>query len=54
MDMYNIWNEAAYSDHEVTDEARETMETFVEDTVEEVNKKCKLKDKLKLSLRYAL
>ena len=54
MDMYNIWNEAAYSDHEVTEESRTSMEMFVEDTVEEVNKKCKLRDKLRLTLRYAL
>jgi hypothetical protein len=54
MDMYNIWNEAAYSDHDVTEESRVSMETFVEDTVEAVNKKCTLRDKLRLTLRYAL
>ncbi len=54
MDMYDIWKEAAYSDHEVTEESRVSMEAFVEDTVEAVNKKCKLGDKLRLTLRYAL
>ena len=54
MDMYDIWNEAAYSDHDVTEESRISMEAFVEDTVAEVNKKCKLRDKLRLTLRYAL
>lgn len=54
MDMYDIWKEAAYSDHDVTEESRVSMEAFVEDTVEAVNKKCKLGDKLRLTLRYAL
>ena len=54
MNMYDVWNEAAYSDHEVTEESRTTMETFIEDTVDQVYKKCGLRDKLRLRLRLAL
>ena len=54
MDMYRIWSEAAYSDHTVTEESRLLMEKFMKDTVNQVNEKCKFKDKLRLKLRYAL
>ena len=54
MDMYKVWSEAAYSDHDVTDRTRLVMETFTKDTVNQVKNKCKLRDKLKLKLLYAL
>jgi len=53
-DMYSVWNEATYSDHEVSERTRLVMETFMKDTIEQVNKKCKFMDKLKLKLKYAL
>jgi hypothetical protein len=54
MDMYKVWSEAAYSDHDVTDRTRLVMEAFTRDTVTQVKNKCKLRDKLRLHLRYAL
>ena len=54
MDMYKVWSEAAYSDHDVTDRTRLVMEAFTKDTVNQVKNKCKLMDKLKLKLLYAL
>ena len=54
MDMYKIWSEAAYSDHTVTEESRLVMEKFMKDIVNQVNEKCKFKDKLRLKLKYAL
>ena len=54
MEMYDVWNEAAYSDHEVQGNSRILMEAFMKDTMTEVNKKCKFKDKLRLKLKYGL
>ena len=53
-DMYGIWSEAAYSDHEVSEESRLLMKAFMNETIARVNKNCKLKDKLRIKLRYAL
>lgn len=53
-EMYDLWREAAYSDHEIPERSRLLMETFTEDTVKYVKDKCKLRDKLRLRLRYAL
>lgn len=54
MDMYKAWSEAAYSDHEVSERTRLLMEAFTKDTINQVKNKCKLRDKLRLSLKYAL
>ena len=54
MDMYSLWNEAAYSDHDVSERSRMLMQAFTEDTVDQVKKKCKFRDKLRLRFRYAL
>ena len=53
-DMYIIWSEAAYSDHEVSESTRQLMDGFMKDTVKMVDDKCKFKDRLRLKLRYAL
>jgi hypothetical protein len=53
-DMYKIWSEAAYSDHEVSEEARELMDSFMNDTIKQIKDKCKLRDILRLRLRHAL
>ena len=52
--MYSVWNEATYSDHDVSERTRLVMETFMKDTIEQVNKKSKFMDKLRLKLKYAL
>jgi len=54
MEMYDMWNEAAYSDHAVPEGSRLLMEGFMKETINQVQKKCKLRDKLRLKLRYAL
>ncbi len=54
MDMYKSWSEAAYSDHPVSEKTRLLMEAFTKDTAEQVKKKSKLMDKLKLRFKYAL
>ena len=53
-DMYVIWSEAAYSDHEVSEETRLMMNKFMEDTIVLIKDKCSFMDKLKLRYRYAL
>ena len=53
-DMYKIWSEAAYSDHEVSEDARELMDSFMNDTIKQVKDRCKLRDLLRLRIRYAL
>lgn len=53
-EMYLLWSEAAYSDHDVTENTRVLMNAFMKDTVKMVDDKCKLKDKLRLKFRYAL
>lgn len=53
-DMYSIWSEAAYSDHEVTETSRQLMDVFMKDTIKMVDEKCKLKDKIRLKFRHAL
>lgn len=52
--MYNVWSEAAYSDHSVSEETRFLMESFMKDTIDQINSKCRFRDKLRLKLRYAL
>lgn len=54
MEMYDMWNEAAYSDHEIPEGSRLLMEGFMRETIDQVKKKSKLRDKLRLKLRYAL
>lgn len=52
--MYNVWSEAAYSDHDIPEENRWLMETFMKDTIDQINDRCKFREKIKLRLRHAL
>ena len=52
--MYELWKEAAYSDHAVSDQSLRDMKVFMEDTIKFSKNKCTFKDKLKIKLRYAL
>ena len=52
--MYDLWKEAAYSDHAVSDESLQDMKLFMKETVELSKGKCSFKDKLKIIFRYAL
>jgi len=53
-EMYTVWSEAAYSDHEVSEDARLTMQKFMNETIKKTKEKCKLKDTLRLRFRHAL
>lgn len=53
-DMYTIWSEAAYSDHEVSEDTRLLMDTFMEETIKKVKDKCNFRDRLRLRFRHAL
>ena len=52
--MYELWSEAAYSDHQVSEDSRILMNAFMKDTISTVKKNSKLKDKLRMHFRYAL
>lgn len=53
-DMYELWSEAAYSEHDVTEETRRDMDSFMKDTIERVTEKCGFREKMRLATRYAL
>ena len=52
--MYELWSEAAYSDHEVSAETLRDMDSFMQDTIKMADRKCSFKDKLKIRFKYAL
>ncbi len=54
MEMHDVWSEAAYSDHTIPEGSRLLMDGFVRETIDQVKKKCKLRDKLRLKWLYAL
>ena len=45
-EIRRLWNEAAYSDHVLTEQDRETMTTYLEQTEEKVLSRCGLKKRL--------
>ena len=53
-DMLGVWKEAVYSDHKVTEDTRQEMEDFLDDTVKMVRKNTGFRDKLRIRFRYAL
>ena len=52
--MLKLWQEAVYSDHEITESNRKTMKQFVEETVRIAKSKADWKEKLRIVFRYAL
>ena len=54
MDMYKLWSEAAYSDHDVMPDTLRDMDIFMQQTIKMIEKKCSLRDKLRIRLKYAL
>lgn len=52
--MYDLWKEAAYSDHAVSEENANDMKSFMGDTVKLAQTKCTFKDKLKIKFKYTL
>lgn len=52
--MYVVWREAAYSDHEIDEEKRESMRSFMNDTREMVEGGMDWRTKLLTAVKYAL
>lgn len=52
--MYDLWKEAAYSDHDMTEADRNEMDGFMKDTVNMVKEKSNFKAKLINTIKYAL
>ena len=52
--MYELWKEAAYSDHEINDEHRLEMDNFVDKTISFVNDRTDFKGKVINKIKYAL
>lgn len=53
-DMYDLWKEAAYSDHEMTEDGRNEMDSFLKDTMSMVNERSDLNTKIVNTVKYAL
>ena len=53
-DMYALWQEAAYSEHEMTLNQKKQMSAFMHDTIEMIREKSDFKDKVLTRIRYAL
>lgn len=53
-DVYAIWQEAAYSDHAMTDSQRETMRIFMKKSAKEAWKEADWKKRLKIRYRHCL
>ena len=49
-----MWREAAYSDHEIAEENRDAMRTFMNDTKEMVEGEMDWKAKFINAVKYAL
>lgn len=52
--MYVLWREAAYSDHDIDDASKKSMEEFLKDTTEMIKEKLSFTEKLRLMLKYSL
>ena len=52
--MYELWKEAAYSDHEMSEENRAQMKTFLNDTISMIKERSDFRTRLAATLKYAL
>lgn len=52
--MYEMWKEAAYSDHEMDEERRLEMDSFMKDTISMVRRKGNFRTNLINTIKYAL
>ena len=52
--MYFLWEEAAYSNHEMTEEKRSEMDSFLKDTMEMIREKSNLRMRIINTVKYAL
>jgi hypothetical protein len=53
-DMYELWKEAAYSDHAMTEESRQEMKEFLNDTITMIKEKGNIRTNFVNAIRYAL
>lgn len=53
-EMYELWKEAAYSDHEMTETGRSSMKSFMTDTMDMVREKSDFRSRLVNTFKYAL
>ena len=53
-EMYLLWREAAYSDHDITEADRSAMDTFTKETIELVSGKLNTMQRLRMKYKYAL
>lgn len=53
-DMYLLWREAAYSDHDIDDADRTGMADFLKDTTEMIKEKFTIADRLRAMIKYSL
>ena len=52
--MYSLWREAAYSDHDISENDRAAMDRFTKDTITVVSDKLKTGQKLRMRFKHAL
>jgi hypothetical protein len=53
-DMNNLWEQAAFSDHEITEKDMDTMDEFMEDTIDMTIEKLRFRDRILARTKYAL
>jgi uncharacterized protein YdcH (DUF465 family) len=53
-DMNELWERAAFSDHEITEKDLDTMDEFMEDTIDMTKERLRFKDRIMARLKYAL
>ena len=52
--MYELWKEAAYSDHEMTEDRRGEMKNFLGDTMKMISDRSDIGAKIRNTVKYAL
>ena len=52
--MYELWKEAAYSEHDMTEASRGEMKSFLGDTMKMINDKSDIGTKIRNKVKYAL
>lgn len=52
--MYILWREAAYSDHRIDEQTKNSMAEFLRDTSEMIKEKLTFAEKLRVMLKYSL
>ena len=53
-EMYSLWREAAYSDHEITEADRRDMDRFTQDTIAMVSDRWNMLQRLRMRYKHAL